>query len=118
MELKILNGDYVPSEIGGFETVSGYEEKLARILYKLSCRKGGFAPDAKLGSMLHTLLREKRGNREALARKYILEALEDEKDVVMTALSVSDMEGGVVITADFDYIGEKMQINYAIGDER
>ena len=105
MELKLVNGDYVPCVLGGFETVTGYDEKLARILYKLSCRRGGFAPFPNLGSELYKLLREKRENRETLARKYILEALEDESDIVLTGAGVSETQDGILVSAEFEYSG-------------
>ncbi|MBQ8831362.1 MAG: hypothetical protein IJ017_07160 [Oscillospiraceae bacterium] len=105
MELKIVNGDYVPHVSGGFETVADHDEKLARVLYKLSCRKGGFAPFPDLGSRLYKLLREKRESRETLARKYILEALEDESDIILTSVEVSDREGGLLVQAEFEYSG-------------
>ena len=107
MELKLVDGDYVPAVAGEFETVSGDNEKLARILYKLSCRKGGFAPFPNLGSELYRLLREKRSSRETLARKYILEALEDENDIVLTDVTVSDTEDGILVKAEFEYSGER-----------
>ena len=106
MELKLVNGDYIPDETGGFETVSAFEEKLQRILYKLMCRKGGFAPMPSLGSELYKLLREKREQREVTARKYILEALEDEADVILSAVSVTDAESGLLLQAEFEYSGE------------
>ena len=105
MELKIVNGDYVPYVLGGFETVTGYDEKLARVLYKLSCRKGGFAPFPNLGSELFKLLREKRESRETLARKYILEALEDENNIVLSDVEVLETEGGLLVNAEFEYSG-------------
>ena len=107
MELKLVDGDYVPDIAGGFEAVSGVDEKLARILYKLSCRKGGFAPFPNLGSELFRLLREKRDSRETLARKYILEALEDEKDIILTDVAVSDTEDGILVKAEFEYGGNR-----------
>ena len=105
MELMLINGDYVPSVLRGFETVSGFEEKLLRIVYKLTCRKGGFAPFPNLGSELYKLLREKKESRETLARKYILEALEEEKNIALSAVSVTDTEDGLLVSAEFEYSG-------------
>lgn len=105
MELKLIDGDYVLSVTGGFETVSGYDEKLQRILYKLSCRKGGFAPLPHIGSELYRLLREKKENRNTLARKYILEALEDEDDITLTYADVKEAENGLLVSAEFEYSG-------------
>ena len=60
MELKLHNGDYVRKTWGNFDTVSGVEEKLQRILFKLQTRRGGFAPMPELGSRLYLLSNEKR----------------------------------------------------------
>ena len=110
MEMRLLNGDYVPDDMQGFETVSGYEEKLERMLYKLSCRKGGFAPFPKLGSELYKLLREKKENYTVQARKYILEALEDEGGIDLTSVEVTQTDGGLLVKAEFAYSGETIRI--------
>lgn len=85
MELKIRNGDYVSDGAGGLQRVSGTEELLQRVLFRLTARRGGFAPLPTLGSELHLLGREKPGNRLTAAKKYVAEALDGE-----TGITVSD----------------------------
>ena len=52
MEMRLVDGRYVPDDFGGFETVTGAEETLERALYKLKARRGGFALMPELGSRL------------------------------------------------------------------
>ena len=59
MELKIKDRDYVADGAGGLVRVSGWEELLERVLFKLSVRRGSFALAPELGSKLHLLWREK-----------------------------------------------------------
>lgn len=106
MEMKLKNGDYITDSLGGFETCIGADEKLERVLFKLCCRRGGFAPMPGLGSNLYKLLGEKRENRHAAARKYILEALERESGLNLSAVSVTDTENGLMVNAEFEYNGE------------
>ena len=40
MELKIKDRDYVADGMGGLVRVSGWEELLERVLFKLSVRRG------------------------------------------------------------------------------
>ena len=118
MEMKLCNGDYIPNSLNGFKLAMGFEEKLERILYKLSCRKGGFAPMPNLGSELHKLLREKRENRVSSARKYILEALFDEHGIVLTDVRVSEINEGLTVDAEFEYSGLKESVTIKLGDEK
>ena len=59
MELKIKDRDYVADGAGGLVRVSGWDELLERVLFKLSVRRGSFALAPELGSKLHLLWREK-----------------------------------------------------------
>ena len=43
MELKIKDRDYVADGAGGLVRVSGWDELLERVLFKLSVRRGSFA---------------------------------------------------------------------------
>ena len=47
MEWKIVEGDYVPDGMGSLTALSGGEEVLARVLYRLTARRGKlpFLPD-------------------------------------------------------------------------
>ena len=55
MELKIKDRDYVADGAGGLVRVSGWDELLERVLFKLSVRRGSFALAPELGSKLHLL---------------------------------------------------------------
>ena len=63
MELKIKDRDYVADGAGGLVRVSGWDELLERVLFKLSVRRGSFALVPELGSKLHLLWREKGESR-------------------------------------------------------
>lgn len=93
MEMKIVDGDYVKDIWGGFETVTGDNETLARILYKLQCRRGGFAPFPELGSRMYLLFREKQADRNSAAARYAAEALIDEPGAYVTGASVTELDG-------------------------
>ena len=43
MELKIKDRDYVADGMGGLVRVSGWDELLERVLFKLSVRRGSFS---------------------------------------------------------------------------
>ena len=90
MELKIVNGDYVPDGAGGLQRVSGKEELLQRVLFLLTARRGGFALAPTLGSRLYLLGREKPGNRLTAAKKYVAEALDGEAGVTVEDVSLGN----------------------------
>lgn len=96
MEMKLIDGDYVPDMWGGFERVTGERELLQRVLFKLQCRRGGFAPMPELGSRLYLLGREKKKDMVATARQYIIEALSDEDSVEVTGVSVEQADGEAI----------------------
>ena len=68
MELKIKDRDYVADGAGGLVRVSGWDELLERVLFKLSVRRGSFALAPELGSKLHLLWREKGGGKAIRGR--------------------------------------------------
>ena len=101
MEMKLIDGDYVPDMWGGFERVVGERELLQRVLFKLQCRRGGFAPVPELGSRLYLLGREKKGDMSAAARQYIIEALSDEDGIEITGVTVEQTgSGGIYVSAE------------------
>ena len=81
MEWKLVDGDYVPDGAGSLTALTGGEEVLARVLYRLTARKGALPFLPELGSRLYQLGREKPSARQALAAQYVAEAL-DRKSVV------------------------------------
>ncbi len=58
MERKLVEGDYIPDGMGGLTVLSGGEEVLARVLYRLTARRGGLPFLPGLGSRLYLLGRE------------------------------------------------------------
>lgn len=112
-ELKLRNGDYVLSSLGRVETAEGFEEKLERVLFKLQCRKGGFAPKPEIGSELYKLLSEKKENRTAAAGKYVVEALEDEKELTLTGIDVEPVQDGLTVklTLELSGVSEELQVH-------
>lgn len=98
MELKLKNGDYLADGAGALVRASGDEELLERVLFRLSARRGGFAPLPQLGSRLHLLGREKPGARQTAAQQYVAEALADE-DVEVTRVALTQgTQGAAALT--------------------
>ena len=67
MEWKLMDGDYVPDGMGGLTALSGGEEVLARVLYRLTARRGALPFLPNLGSRLYQLGRERPSARQAPA---------------------------------------------------
>ena len=68
METKLINGDYVANGLGGVVRCKGDEALLARVLYRLTARRGQFPPMPALGSRLYLLGRESVAQRPSAAR--------------------------------------------------
>ena len=96
MEIRSVDGDYVPNGCGGFQRVEDTQELLQRVLFKLSARCGGFAPMPELGRNLHLLMQTKPSDREGAAQRYVLEAIADEEGLELDRLELSDGEDGVL----------------------
>lgn len=92
MERKLINGDYVPDGAGGLVTLSGGEEALARVLYRLTARRGAMPFLPELGSRLYQLGREKPSARQALALQYVAEALREETDIRVETVELDQGE--------------------------
>lgn len=89
MELKLVNGTYVPGAGGRLRRVTGAEETAQRVMMKLTARRGGFAPLPDYGSALHTLFRTAKPSAyQTAAMRYIAEALADEPEVTVTDVEV------------------------------
>lgn len=115
MELKLKNGDYVPDGGGGMEQAEGAEEVLARVLFRLTARRGAlpFLPD--LGSQLHLILREKPSARLAAAKQYVAQALEEETQVSVTDVALTDTDLGIEITVGLLWQGEQLSVRAIVG---
>lgn len=93
-QLLLRSGDYVPDGKGGFCSANEGEEVLQRILLRLTARRGGCPFLPAFGSRLYLLRRAKPGEREALARTYVAEALAEEIDLEITDVTLTETTGG------------------------
>ena len=114
MELKLINGDYLPDGAGGPSRPSGGEEVLARVLYRLTARRGALPFLPQLGSDLRLVLREKPSARQALAAQYVTQALAEESELRVTGVELSQGEPGV-LTASLEWQGEPLQVEIPLG---
>lgn len=90
MELKLIDGDYVPDGFGGFTRVQGDAALLSRALFLLTARRGSFPLLPELGSELWRLGEEKPSGRNMAALQYAQEALAPLGVQVMAAEVVPD----------------------------
>ena len=102
---KLREGDYCPNGEGAFQQVSGAEELLERVLFKLSVRRGSFPLLPELGSRLYLLPREKPSAREALAASYAAEALAGE---TVNVLRAQWQEETKQLTVWLEWMGETL----------
>lgn len=108
MERKLINGEYVPNGAGGLTTLEGAQEVLARVLFRLTARRGGLPFRPNLGSRLHQILREKPSARQALAAQYAAEALEEETDLKLSGVEWQDTEDGGRVVVRLEWRGETL----------
>ena len=73
MELKLVNGDYLPDGRGGLEQAE--EEILQRALSRLTARRGSFPFLPEFGSRLYLLGTVAPSVRALAAERYVTEAL-------------------------------------------
>lgn len=118
MELKIKDRDYVADGAGGLVRVSGWDELLERVLFKLSVRRGSFALAPELGSKLHLLWREKGESRATAAKQYVAEALADEKGLSVTGMELAEKNGFLELRVLLRYENETGEAVVTIGGER
>ena len=117
MELKIKNRDYVADGMGGLVRVSGWDELLERVLFKLSVRRGSFSLLPELGSKLHLLRREKGGNRTSAAKQYAAEALADEEGLTVTGVELAEKGDVLNLRVLLRYGEEEGEAVVTIGGE-
>ena len=75
MEIRLLDGDYVPDGLGGVERRSGEAALLQRVIYRLTAHRGQFPLRPERGSRLYLLGRESVPQRLSAARLYDLDFL-------------------------------------------
>ena len=114
MERKLVQGDYVPDGIGGLTVLSGSQEVLARVLYRLTARRGALPFLPGLGSQLYRLGREKPSARQALAAQYVAEALQEESGLSVQSVELAE-EGNVGrLTVYLEWRGEALAVQMTV----
>ena len=114
MEWKLSQGDYVPDGMGGLTALKGGEEMLARVLYRLTARRGALPFLPELGSQLYRLGRERPSARQALAAQYVAEALQEESELSVQSVDwVQDGETGR-LTVFLNWQGETLTVRLAV----
>lgn len=110
MEIKLVQGDYVPDGLGGIQRCKGSDALLQRVLYRLTAHRGQFPLLPRLGSQLYLLGRESAADRASSAKKFVAEALAEEEvevtDVILSPLE----EGRIQVEVLLDYLGSDLSI--------
>ena len=115
MELKIKNGDYVAGA-GWLETLDGSEALLQRVLFRLTARRGAFPFMENMGSRLYTLGSVRRGQREAAAKQFVVEALQEEAGLTVTDVSYRETFGDGLgeVTVSLLYGNESYAVEFGV----
>lgn len=108
MEWKLEQGDYVPDGTGGLAGLTGSGEVLARVLYRLTARRGALPFLPELGSRLYQLCREKPAARQALAAQYVAEALQEEPDLTVQSVELAQTGEEGLLTVRLEWRGEEL----------
>ena len=114
MELFLKDGDYLPDGQGGFCRVTGREELLQRVLWKLSARRGEFPFLPELGSRLYTLVRQKPAHWTGLAEEYVAEALAEETDLRIDRVETLRDGENLSVTVHLNWQGENLSVKLAV----
>ena len=114
MEAKLCNGDYIADGLGGVERCAGADALLERVLFRLTARRGQFAPLPELGSRLYLLGREPVPQRLSAARQYVAEALEAEEVTITDVLLTPAGEGRIDIAVLLDYRGTDLSVTMTV----
>ena len=84
---------------------------LARVLFRLTARRGQFPFLPEMGSRLYLLGRERPSAREALALQYVTEALAQEADLAGLGTELKeDGTGAGVLTANLEWRGTPLAV--------
>ena len=114
MEWKLRDGDYVPDGKGGFTALTGSGEVLARVLYRLTARRGALPFLPGLGSRLNRLGREKPSARQALAAQYVAEALRAEPNLTVQSVELDQAGDTGTLTVRLDWKGEALTVQVRV----
>ncbi len=114
MELKLENGDYCPDGLGGMTGLTGAEELLQRVHFRLVARRGAFPLIPTMGSQLYRVMREKPSARRGAAETYVREALEEESGLSVEDVTL-DYDGEICyVTVELSYDGESLSVTEAL----
>lgn len=115
MELLLRNGDYVPDGRGALVGLTGGQEVLQRVLFRLQARRGALPFLPELGSQLYRLPREKSSARQAVAQRYVAQALEMEPEVAVKQVELTEQgDGRLLLTALLEWQGEPLTASVEI----
>ena len=114
MEIKLIQGDYVADGLGGIVRFSGADALLARVLFRLTARRGQFPLLPQMGSQLYLLGRETAANRSSAARKFVAEALAPENVSVTDVLLSSAGQGRIQLEVLLDYQGSDLSVTLTV----
>ena len=104
-------GDYVPDGAGGMTRLSGAEEVLSRVLYRLTARRGGLPFLPELGSRLYQVPREKPSARQSLAARYVAQALEGEQDLKVTDVALTQAGARAELRVQLEWQGQPLSLD-------
>ena len=110
MELALQNGDYIRSGAAGLRTLSGTEALLQRVLFRLTARRGSFPFWEELGSRLWQLSGLPLSARQAAARQYVAEALEEEQDLEVGQVTLTQTGEMGNLTVELNWQGETLTV--------
>lgn len=113
-ELQMVNGDYIPNGAGDFCRLEGSQALIQRILFKLTARRGALPFLPETGSLLYTLVREKKSARQALCSRYVQQALEGE-NVVVTGVTYNEENKSAYVRVNLEWQGEPLEVTASLG---
>lgn len=114
MEIRLLDGDYVPDGLGGVERRSGEAALLQRVIYRLTAHRGQFPLLPELGSRLYLLGRESVPQRLSAARLYVAEALAEEAVTVEDVSLAPAGDGRSQVAVRLRYHGEELSVTLTV----
>lgn len=109
---QLEHGDYVVRG-SGVVRLRGTGALAANCLFRLQCRRGSFPFLPELGSRLWQLGKERPGNREACARQYCIEALQD-TGVEVTEVSVRELDRVLAVEVTLETQTQSMNLEVTV----
>ena len=100
MSLLLQNRDYADDGNGDVAVIQDGDELLGEVLFRLAVRRESFPFLPELGSRMHLLRRAKPSERESLALRYAVEALEDLAEATVTGASVRQEDGAFWVSVE------------------